>query len=131
MQRKWIFIAAINGLIAVAAGAFAAHGLKDSLDAKMLDTFEVGARYQMYHALAIAITAAAWQMNPGRARVACWAFLIGILLFTGSLYALALSGVKFFAYITPFGGVSFLVGWAALAAASLPFGKRESRTENA
>lgn len=106
--------------LAVALGAFGAHGLKNVLDAERLAIFETGVRYQAYHALAL--LACAWVLDrfPGRlpgAAAAC--FLGGILIFSGSLYALALSGVRRWGAVTPLGGLLFLAGWALLAVASL------------
>jgi uncharacterized membrane protein YgdD (TMEM256/DUF423 family) len=112
----WLLIAAINGLLAVAAGAFGAHGLQGKLDDHALSLFETAARYHMYHALALAIAALAARGAAQPAAVAAAIFfLVGILLFSGSLYVLALTGVRGLAIITPFGGLAFLVGWAALA----------------
>lgn len=113
----WLVAAGIHGLVAVAAGAFAAHGLKERLEAELLAIFQTGAQYHMYHALAL-LGAALLQGRGGHhgaLRGAGWAFQIGILLFSGSLYALALSGVRAFGAITPFGGVAFLIGWLLLA----------------
>lgn len=114
MPRIWLGLGAVNGFIAVAAGAFGAHALKARLPADMLAVFETGARYQMYHALALVLVGAlglAGRSLDG----AGWAFLAGIVLFSGSLYALALSGVRVLGAVTPFGGLAFLVGWALLA----------------
>jgi len=117
-MRPWLAVAAVNGALAVAAGAFAAHGLHDKLAPSDLAIFETGARYHMYHALALGLAALA--IGSGvRARLAAWLFLAGIVLFSGSLYALALTGMMSFAYITPIGGVAFLVGWLAFAWAAL------------
>lgn len=113
-MRSWFAIAAINGFLAVAAGAFATHGL----GAHAAAIFDVGARYHMYHALAIGLTALVMR-GEGRAEFAAWFFLAGIIFFSGSLYALVLTGLRAFAYITPFGGLSFLIGWALLAWAAL------------
>jgi uncharacterized membrane protein YgdD (TMEM256/DUF423 family) len=116
----WLSVAAVNGLLAVALGAFAAHGLSGRLDAHALEVFETGARYHMYHAIAIGLAAFAIRdAAAGAATVASAFFLAGILLFCGSLYLLALTGVRGFAFVTPFGGVCFLIGWAALALAAL------------
>jgi uncharacterized membrane protein YgdD (TMEM256/DUF423 family) len=117
-MKLWLLIAAANGLLAVAAGAFGAHALTGTLDAPALQTFETGARYHMYHALAMGLAALALR-DTRTARVAAALFLAGIVLFSGSLYALALSGLRPFAYATPFGGVAFLAGWAALGYAAL------------
>jgi uncharacterized membrane protein YgdD (TMEM256/DUF423 family) len=120
MTRLWFFLGAINGFLAVAAGAFGAHGLKTRVSADMLAVFETGARYQMYHALAL--LAAGWiaaQAPSWMAAGAGWCFLVGIILFSGSLYALSLSGLRWLGAITPFGGTAMLIGWALLAAAAL------------
>lgn len=115
----WLAIAAINGGLAVASGAFAAHGLQGRIDAQALQTFETGARYHMYHALAIGLAALAMRdAAAGVAMSAAGFFLAGILLFSGSLYLLALTGVRAFGLVTPFGGVCFLIGWGLLAIAA-------------
>lgn len=116
MKQMWLIHAAMSGFIAVAAGAFAAHGLKGRLSVDSLAVFETGARYQMYHALALLAVAWLAHAAPSIAvNVAGWAFVIGTVLFSGSLYALALTGVKWLGAVTPLGGAAFLVGWAALA----------------
>ena len=102
--------------MSVAAGAFGAHGLKARLTADMLAIFETGARYQMYHALALVLVGLLATVRPHAALVnAGWAWIIGTVLFSGSLYALALSGIRVLGAITPLGGLAFLVGWALLA----------------
>jgi uncharacterized membrane protein YgdD (TMEM256/DUF423 family) len=103
---------AVNALLAVAAGAFGAHGLRERLEPRALEIFETGARYQMYHALAMVLCAA---LATTSARNAGWIFQGGIVVFCGSLYALALTDVKILGAITPLGGLAFLVGWAWLA----------------
>lgn len=119
-MRAWLLVAAVNGLLAVAAGAFAAHALQDRLDARALQVFETGARYQMYHALAIGLAAFAMPDAAARpAQIAAALFLAGIVLFSGSLYLLALTGVRWLGAVTPFGGAAFLLGWMALAWAAL------------
>jgi uncharacterized membrane protein YgdD (TMEM256/DUF423 family) len=116
MARNWVIVAAVNGFIAVAAGAFGAHALKTRLDPKLLETFDVGARYQMYHALALLATAWLIAQYPSRTATASgYCFAIGIVVFSGSLYALSLSGVRWLGAITPIGGTLFLVGWLLLA----------------
>jgi uncharacterized membrane protein YgdD (TMEM256/DUF423 family) len=112
MNRTWLGIAAINGALAVIAGAFAAHGLQEHVSLEALSVFETGARYHMYHALAIALAA----LVPARGAAA--AFLAGIVLFSGSLYVLALTGLHLMVWITPVGGLCFIVGWVLLARAS-------------
>jgi uncharacterized membrane protein YgdD (TMEM256/DUF423 family) len=117
--RIWLVIAAINGALAVAAGAFAAHGLAGRLDPHALSVFETGARYQMYHALALGLAALAMQGAAARmANWAAWFFIAGIVLFSGSLYVLALTAFPQSALVTPFGGVAFLAGWVCLALAA-------------
>ncbi|MGE5182771.1 MAG: DUF423 domain-containing protein [Acidobacteriota bacterium] len=113
MNRILVAAGAINAAIAVAAGAFAAHALRERLEARALEIFETGARYQMYHALAMVFAGLVAARAPG------WVFQAGIVLFSGSLYALALSGVKGLGAITPLGGVAFLAGWVWLAVAVL------------
>ncbi|HVU21020.1 MAG TPA: DUF423 domain-containing protein [Rhizomicrobium sp.] len=118
-MKIWLVIAALNGALAVVFGAFAAHGLSQQLEPRALAIFETGARYHMYHALAMGLAALAMQGNS--ARLATWSaalFLAGIVLFSGSLYALAMTGERIFAFVTPVGGVSFLAGWVLLALAA-------------
>lgn len=111
-------LSAILGGLAVAAGAFAAHGLESRLTPEALEWWDTGVRYHFWHAIAIWLAADTIRAT-GRGRGAALAFLIGILLFSGSLYALALSGEKCLGMVTPFGGVAFLVGWALLAMSAL------------
>jgi len=118
--RGAVVAVALFGLTGVAAGAFGAHALKARLDPDALAVFETGARYQLIHALAL--LGAAWvaQQWPGRAaRLSAMLFGAGIVLFSGSLYALALSGVRGLGAITPVGGVLLLLGWLAMALAAL------------
>jgi uncharacterized membrane protein YgdD (TMEM256/DUF423 family) len=110
-----VALGAINAAVAVAAGAFAAHGLRERLTARSLEIFETGARYHMYHALAMI---AAGLLVARGAQTAGWLFQAGIVVFSGSLYALALSDVKILGAITPIGGVAFLAGWLWLAYAA-------------
>jgi len=115
MNGKWMTVAALNGLIAVAAGAFGAHALKTRLAPADLAIFEVGARYQMYHALALLAVAAVAAAKPSAAVSAAGVcFALGIILFSGSLYGLSLLGWKWLGPITPIGGGLFLVGWGLL-----------------
>jgi uncharacterized membrane protein YgdD (TMEM256/DUF423 family) len=113
LNRVLVAMGAINAAIAVAAGAFAAHGLRERLDARALEVFETGARYQMYHALAMIAAGLVAAKAPG------WVFQAGIVVFCGSLYALALTDVKVLGAITPLGGLAFLAGWIWLAVAVL------------
>ncbi|MGE3180230.1 MAG: DUF423 domain-containing protein [Phycisphaerae bacterium] len=113
----WVGIGAINALVAVAAGAFGAHGLKSRLTPDMLAIFETGARYQMYHALAMVVVGALLGNESRRSanRFVCALFQSGILFFSGSLYLLALTGQTWLGAITPIGGLAFLMGWALLS----------------
>jgi len=116
MDRIFFVVGALSAFVGVAAGAFGAHGLKGRLDADMLTIFETGARYQMYHAFALVAAAWAYQRWAGAAVAASgWLFVAGTVLFSGSLYALSLTGVRWLGAITPFGGVAFLAGWLCLA----------------
>jgi uncharacterized membrane protein YgdD (TMEM256/DUF423 family) len=124
MAPERIFLAggSILALIAVAAGAFAAHGLKARMGADALATFELAARYQMYHAIALALCAFAWTRWPGPAvGLAALLFFVGILLFCGSLYVLSLTGIRWLGAVTPFGGTAWLIGWGALAWAAIRY----------
>lgn len=119
MPRTIIAIAAIFGLISVIAGAAGTHALRDTIDASALRTFETAARFQMYHALAllaVGILSLRWQTRI--LTVSAILFTIGILLFSGSLYILALSGIGIFGAIAPMGGISLMSGWATLAYAA-------------
>jgi uncharacterized membrane protein YgdD (TMEM256/DUF423 family) len=120
VNRRWVAIGAVSAAIAVAAGAFGAHALKARLAPEALAVWDTAARYQIVHALALlAVAQAAEAWRSRLAHAAGWAFVLGTLLFSGSLYALALSGVRGLGAITPLGGVAFLVGWGCLAAAAL------------
>jgi uncharacterized membrane protein YgdD (TMEM256/DUF423 family) len=119
MDRTFLFVGAVMGFVGVALGAFGAHGLRGRLSPEMLAIFETGVRYHMYHALALVATAAVMTKLDGRAVVAAgWCFTAGIFIFSGSLYALALSGVTVLGAITPIGGLAFLAGWILLAVAA-------------
>jgi uncharacterized membrane protein YgdD (TMEM256/DUF423 family) len=116
MDRLFFVLGSLSGCLAVALGAFAAHALKGRVDANLLLIFETGARYQMYHAFALFAVAWAGARWPGKVlNGAGWLFVIGTLLFSGSLYALGLSGVRWLGAITPFGGIALLGGWLCLA----------------
>lgn len=115
----WLCIAALSGFLSVALGAFGAHGLRQTLSEELLGVFEVGARYQFYHALALlAVGILATQRRSVALHVAGWCFLLGTLVFSGSLYALALTAYRPLGMITPIGGAAFLLGWLALAIAA-------------
>lgn len=115
MERVFVVAGAVSAFIAVAAGAFGAHGLRARLTPDMLDVFEIGVRYQMVHALALLAVAWAWGRWPGPVLTAgAVLFLLGTVLFSGSLYLLALSGTRWLGAITPLGGLAFLAGWVCL-----------------
>ena len=114
-DRLFIGIGALLAGLSVALGAFGAHGLRDTLSPEDLATFEMGARYQMYHALAL--LAVAWAYARWEAplvQVAGWLFVIGILIFAGSVYALVLTGQRWLGALTPLGGVALLAAWLVL-----------------
>ena len=115
MLRFALIFGASAGLLAVLLGAFAAHGLEKRLDEKALAWIETGVRYQMWHALALLGAAALMAARPGPGlSVAAIAWAVGIVLFSGALYALAFTGIRAFAHIAPLGGTAFLAGWAAV-----------------
>ena len=118
-MKPWLLAGAVNGFLAVAAGAFAAHGLSRRLSPDALSWFETGARYHAYHALAllaIGLLPVREPIRPGwPLGLAGGGFLAGILLFSGSLYLMALTGQRALGFVTPFGGLCFLAGWAGLA----------------
>jgi uncharacterized membrane protein YgdD (TMEM256/DUF423 family) len=115
MERVFFGVGAASALLAVAAGAFGAHALRARISPEYLAIFETGARYQIYHALAL--VAAAWAVArwPGSLAVyAGWLFMLGTVLFSGSLYILALTGARWWGAVTPIGGMAFLAGWLCL-----------------
>ena len=119
-MRRWFFIASVTGALGVLFAAFGAHGLAARLEPHALATFEIGARYQLIHALALGLAAlAAREAARVWAERAALLFFTGILLFSGSLYGLALSGIRGLGFITPLGGLALLLGWLALAQAAL------------
>ncbi|MBE9176979.1 DUF423 domain-containing protein [Oculatella sp. LEGE 06141] len=124
MTRIFMAIAAILGGLAVAGGAFGAHALRDKLDGRSLEIFETGIRYQMYHALALLVVAVLLsraEMSQALLTITGYAFVVGVAIFSGSLYALSLSQIKWLGAITPLGGVAFIVGWICLAIAALAY----------
>ena len=115
MDRTFFGLGAVSAFVSVAAGAFGAHALRARLAPEYLAVFETAARYQMYHALGLLAVAWAATRWPGSLPAwAGWLFVIGTILFSGTLYALALTGVRWLGAITPLGGVAFLAGWACL-----------------
>ena len=113
VAKSYLIIGALLAGLAVVLGAFGAHGLKSLLTSQQLNTFEIGVRYQMYHALALLILPALSITSTWGNRVA-FCFVVGTVLFSGSLYALSISGIKWFGPITPLGGLFFIVGWGLL-----------------
>ena len=116
MDRVFMVCGALSAFVAVAAGAFGAHALRARLGPELLAVFETAARYQMYHALGL--IAVAWAISrwaTPQIRAAGWLFVAGTVLFSGSLYLLALTGVRGLGAVTPFGGLCFLAGWFLLA----------------
>jgi len=118
MERTFLVLGSLSAFVSVGAGAFGAHALRTRLAPDLLVVFETGARYQMFHALAL--LAVAWAVGRWPAAAAAgWLFLAGTVLFSGSLYALALTGVRGLGAVTPFGGLAFLAGWLWLAWSAL------------
>ena len=119
MLRRMVLLAAFFGFTGVALGAFAAHGLKAKLTPEYLAIFQTGTHYQMLHALGLLAVALLAAHLPGRLlNAAGWLFALGIVLFSGSLYLLTLTGISKLGIVTPFGGVAFLGGWLCLALAA-------------
>ena len=121
MTRIFLAIASALGGISVVLGAFASHSLKDRLSERALEIWETGTKYQMYHALALILVALLLSRLSTESTLlitAGYAFIVGVLLFSGSLYALSLSNIKWLGAITPLGGVAFIIGWACLAVAA-------------
>jgi len=117
MTHLFLILGSINGFLAVALGAFAAHGLRNAISPELLNTFQTGVQYHMYHALALLGVGLLALYYPAQSavRISGWLFVLGIVLFSGSLYVLALSGIRWLGAITPLGGVAFLAGWTLLA----------------
>jgi uncharacterized membrane protein YgdD (TMEM256/DUF423 family) len=115
MHRTFLILGSLFGFLGVAAGAFGAHALREIVAPQYLMTFETAARYQMYHAFAILVSGwAVARSHDTYFYFAGWVFTAGILLFSGSLYILSLTGIRWLGAITPFGGVLFLAGWLLL-----------------
>ncbi|GAB2542249.1 DUF423 domain-containing protein [Gracilibacillus alcaliphilus] len=114
-MKLFLLLGILNGFLAVALGAFGAHGLEGKLSEKMLATWEKAVQYQMFHTVALLVTGLAMQkITSGSMVSAGWFFFAGILLFSGSLYIYSTTQIKTFAMITPIGGVAFLIGWVLL-----------------
>ncbi|MBW4579424.1 MAG: DUF423 domain-containing protein [Tildeniella nuda ZEHNDER 1965/U140] len=124
LTRIFLTTAAIFAGLSVAAGAFASHALKERLTERALEIFETAARYQIYHALAlflVAVLLSRTESDSSTLSAAGYAFIAGIAIFSGSLYALSLTGIQWLGAITPLGGVAFLVGWSCVAIAAWSF----------
>jgi len=119
VDRTFAALGSLSAFLAVAAGAFGAHLLRGHLSPDLLAVFDTGARYQMYHALGLlAVAAASARWPTPLVRTAGWLFVVGTVLFSGSLYVLALTGTRGFGAVTPFGGLCLLAGWASLGVAA-------------
>ncbi|HEY6191412.1 MAG TPA: DUF423 domain-containing protein [Bacteroidota bacterium] len=115
-MKTFLILGSLSAFLAVALGAFAAHALKEKLPADMLAVFEVGVRYHLYHSLALFVVAWVGSQFPGsNMDAAGWLFVAGIILFSGSLYAMSVTGSRSLGIITPFGGLCFLGGWIWIA----------------
>jgi uncharacterized membrane protein YgdD (TMEM256/DUF423 family) len=126
MTQFFLTIAAIFGGLSVAGGAFGAHALREKISERSLEIFDTGARYQMYHAIAlllVAILMSRLETPPTALLVSGWLFIIGVVIFSGSLYALSLTGIKSLGAVAPLGGLALMAGWGALsvAAATMKF----------
>jgi uncharacterized membrane protein YgdD (TMEM256/DUF423 family) len=116
MDRLFFGLGCVSAFVAVALGAFGAHGLRSRIVPDMLSVFEIGVRYQMYHALALlALGAVAGRLPGGLVATSGWLFVLGTLLFSGSLYAMSLTGQRWLGAVTPLGGLAFLAAWTTLA----------------
>jgi uncharacterized membrane protein YgdD (TMEM256/DUF423 family) len=120
MDKTFLLLGAVAAFLAVALGAFGTHGLRERLSPEMMAVFQSGVRYHMYHALAlILVSGIMGRMSGWLIQTAGWCFVAGIVLFSGSLYLLATTGVTILGAITPIGGLFFLIGWACLAFAAI------------
>lgn len=119
MAKLFITLASLSGMLAVVFGAFGAHGLRNRLDDYLMGVFETAVQYHFYHALALLAVGviALGQPQTAMLRSAGWLFVVGTLVFSGSLYLLALTGAKWLGAVTPLGGLAFIAGWGCLAAA--------------
>lgn len=120
MAKLFITLASLSGMLAVAFGAFGAHAMKDRLDDYAMGIFQTAVQYHFYHSLALLAVGVIALSQPQATllRSSGWLFVVGIAVFSGSLYLLSFSGLRWLGAITPLGGLSFIAGWACLAAAS-------------
>ncbi len=120
MTKLFLLIASLSGFSAVAIGAFGAHALKARLDEYAMSVYQTGVEYHFYHSLALLAVAllSHWYPQSMALRISGYAFVIGLVLFSGSLYILSFTGIRWLGAITPIGGLSFMVGWFALAVAA-------------
>ena len=120
MAKVFITLASLSGMLAVVLGAFGAHALKNRLDDYAMGVFHTAVQYQFYHSLALLAVGVIALNHPQAAllRSSGWLFALGIVVFSGSLYVLSFSGLRWLGAVTPIGGLSFIAGWACLAAAS-------------
>lgn len=122
MMKLFLVLGAVNGFIAVALGAFGAHGLEDKISEESIAIWEKAVLYQMFHTIAlVAVGLVFAKIQSLSLKWSGWFYLIGIILFSGSLYTYALTGITFFALITPFGGVAFLIGWFLLGYSAVKY----------
>ena len=122
MTQFFLTIAAIFGGLSVAGGAFGAHALREKISERSLEIFDTGARYQMYHGIAlllVAILMSRLETPPTALLVSGWLFIIGVVIFSGSLYALSLTGIKSLGAVAPLGGLALMAAWGALAVAAI------------
>ena len=123
MSNFFIGLGALSAFISVAAGAFGAHTLKQALDSDMLAVYHTAVDYQFFHSLGLILIGILHKISPRRAHsVAAWAMLVGIMIFSGSLYILSMTGIKWLGMITPIGGICFLAAWLIVALSYLAGG---------
>lgn len=115
VNRVWLGIAGLSGAFAVMAGAFGAHGLESAIPPRDLAAFKTGAHYHLIHSLALAAIAVLYSVRPRLMALAAWSFLIGVILFAGSLYVLGVTGSRALVLLTPLGGLCFILGWVLMA----------------
>ncbi len=114
--RRWFMVACLLAATAIALGAFGSHALRARLEPRMLEVFEIGVRYQLFHAVALLGISLGWsRLQPRRASLACGLMLGGLTIFSGSLYLMVLTGIRMLGAITPIGGVALIASWVLLA----------------